>query len=95
MLRHNLNVISGKPRVGQGQSPRKVGLNKVGRVQGGPKEVLTLPQESGCDWKQEMGSLPPEACREEGDPLPIQRGHAYNKRKVPAHRVQRVNHTGS
>lgn len=93
MLRHNLNVISGKWRVGQGQSPRKVGLNEVGRVQGGPKEVLTLPQESGCNWKQEMGSFPPEACREEGDPLPIQRGHIYNKREVPAHREQRVNHT--
>lgn len=81
--------------MGEGQPPRKVGLSKVGRVQGGPKEVLTRPQESGCDWKLEMGSLPPEACREEGDSLPIQRGHVYNKREVPAHRVQRVNHTGS
>lgn len=42
-------------------------------MQGGAEEVLTLPQEAGSGWKQEMGSLSPEACEEEGGPLPIQR----------------------
>ena len=60
-------------------------------MQGGAEEVLTLPQEAASGWKQEMGSLPPEACKEEGDPPPYSKGHLFTMRVVPARRVQRVN----
>lgn len=48
-------------------------LNKGRRVQGGAEEVPTLPQGAGSGWTQEMGSLPPEACKEEEGPPSIQR----------------------